>query len=102
MVGGGEMKVGSAFSWADEVEKEEEEARIRTCERQRSNPFGSARPREVVLQEKGIDWRKLDQDLHRSSNMRYLFLCLDSERGVKNQPGFLHIVSFVFVVLLSY
>lgn len=69
------MKTGSGFSWADEVEKEEEEeeARIRTCERQKPNPFGSARPREVVLQEKGIDWRKLDQDLHRSSNARYLF-----------------------------
>lgn len=67
---GGETKIESAFSWADEVEKEEEEARIRTHERQRSNPFGSARPREVVLQEKGIDWRKLDQDLHQPSNTR--------------------------------
>ncbi|RVX01591.1 hypothetical protein CK203_017603 [Vitis vinifera] len=32
---GGETKIESAFSWADEVEKEEEEARIRTHERQR-------------------------------------------------------------------
>lgn len=24
------------------------------------NPFGSARPREVVLEEKGIDWKKID------------------------------------------
>ncbi|KAL6339942.1 hypothetical protein AAG906_035033 [Vitis piasezkii] len=68
---GGETKIESAFSWADEVEKEEEEARFRTHERQRPNPFGSARPREVVLQEKGIDWRKLDQDLHQPSNTRY-------------------------------
>lgn len=71
----GEMKVGPAFSWADEVEKEEaEEARIGACERERPNPFGSARPREVVLQEKGVDWRKLDQDVHQGSNTRYLFL----------------------------
>lgn len=31
------------------------------------NPFGDAKPREVLLQEKGLDWRKIDLDLeHRS------------------------------------
>lgn len=58
----------SGFCWADEVEKEEaEESRIRVREQKKPNPFGSARPREVVLQEKGIDWRKLDEELHQPS-----------------------------------
>ncbi|KAK9282297.1 hypothetical protein L1049_005211 [Liquidambar formosana] len=64
---GGENKLGFVFSWADEVEKEEEEeeaaARTQIHEKQRPNPFGYARPREVVLQEKGFDWRKVDQNL---------------------------------------
>jgi hypothetical protein len=68
-----EIKNGSAaFSWADEVEKEEEEqARFQENQKQKPNPFGSARPREVVLQEKGIDWRKLDFHLQLPSHIRY-------------------------------
>ncbi|PHU02959.1 hypothetical protein BC332_28210 [Capsicum chinense] len=27
------------------------------------NPFGDAKPREVLLEEKGLDWRKIDLDL---------------------------------------
>lgn len=27
------------------------------------NPFGNAKPREVLLEEKGLDWRKIDLDL---------------------------------------
>ncbi|KAJ0989473.1 hypothetical protein J5N97_007829 [Dioscorea zingiberensis] len=35
--------------------------------RQKVNPFGDAKPREVLLQEKGKDWRKIDLELeHRS------------------------------------
>ncbi|OMO63958.1 Plant specific eukaryotic initiation factor 4B [Corchorus capsularis] len=83
---GRESKNGSVFSWADEVEREEEaaggfdqaQAQLQQP-RQKPNPFGSARPREIVLQEKGIDWRKLDQQspsrhgsqnekLHKQSN----------------------------------
>ncbi|XP_075479636.1 eukaryotic translation initiation factor 4B1-like [Primulina tabacum] len=31
------------------------------------NPFGDAKPREVLLEEKGLDWKKIDLDLeHRS------------------------------------
>ncbi|KAI5565111.1 hypothetical protein BDE02_14G102700 [Populus trichocarpa] len=69
-----EIKNGSAaFSWADEVEKEEEEqARFQENQKQKPNPFGSARPREVVLQEKGIDWRKLDFHLQLPSHIRQL------------------------------
>ncbi|OMO82064.1 Plant specific eukaryotic initiation factor 4B [Corchorus olitorius] len=71
---GRESKNGSVFSWADEVEREEKEeaaaaaaaggfdqAQLQQPRQKKPNPFGSARPREVVLQEKGIDWRKLDQ-----------------------------------------
>ncbi|KAL5983607.1 hypothetical protein ACLOJK_017695 [Asimina triloba] len=59
----------SGFSWADEVEKEEAEAQAQVQGPQKSNPFGCARPREIVLQEKGINWRKLDEQLQ-SSNIR--------------------------------
>ncbi|GMI85822.1 hypothetical protein HRI_002251500 [Hibiscus trionum] len=66
---------GSVFSWADEVEKEEEEeaaaaasSEAQPQQRQKKpNPFGSARPREVVLQDKGIDWRQLDLHLQQPS-----------------------------------
>lgn len=73
-------RYGSSSSWADEVEREErEEAQkqsIRLFESKtrsrKPNPFGAARPREVVLEEKGVDWRKLDQDLdHTHSNLRF-------------------------------
>ncbi|KAF9669283.1 hypothetical protein SADUNF_Sadunf14G0091600 [Salix dunnii] len=69
-----EIKNGSAaFSWADEVEKEEEEqARFQEHQKQKPNPFGSARPREVVLQEKGIDWRRFDFDCQLPSHIRQL------------------------------
>ncbi|XP_058083813.1 uncharacterized protein LOC131231580 [Magnolia sinica] len=59
----------SVFSWADEVEKEEEEAQAQLLQPQKPNPFGFARPREIVLEEKGIDWRQLDEQLQ-SSNLR--------------------------------
>ncbi|XP_010268051.1 PREDICTED: uncharacterized protein LOC104605124 [Nelumbo nucifera] len=61
----------SSWSWADEVEKEEEEeAQLQRLQQLKPNPFGSARPREVVLEEKGIDWRKMDRKLHEPSNLR--------------------------------
>ncbi|XP_011014629.1 PREDICTED: uncharacterized protein LOC105118383 [Populus euphratica] len=65
--------VSAAFSWADEVEREEEEqARFQEHQKQKPDPFGSARPREVVLLEKGIDWRKLDIHLQQPSHKRQL------------------------------
>ncbi|XP_077242809.1 uncharacterized protein LOC143883333 [Tasmannia lanceolata] len=69
------MKPYSGFSWADEVEKEEEEeARAQLLEQhkpnKKPNPFGSARPREVVLQEKGIDWRKLENQNLREDKLK--------------------------------
>ncbi|XP_065029561.1 uncharacterized protein LOC135652512 [Musa acuminata AAA Group] len=71
-----------SFSWADEVEREEQEELEKAKgkdageedEKQqperKADPFGSARPREVVLEEKGVDWRKLDQELDAHSNLR--------------------------------
>ncbi|KAF2304755.1 hypothetical protein GH714_037837 [Hevea brasiliensis] len=67
-----EGKLGPAMlsSWADEVEKEDEEkARAQVQQKEKPNPFGSARPREVVLQEKGIDWRKLDLHLEQQASL---------------------------------
>ncbi|GAB2214314.1 hypothetical protein Droror1_Dr00018657 [Drosera rotundifolia] len=39
---------------------------------ERSNPFGAARPREEVLAEKGLDWKKLDLEIEgkKSSSSR--------------------------------
>lgn len=31
--------------------------------RPKVNPFGDAKPREILLQEKGVDWRKIDLEL---------------------------------------
>lgn len=37
--------------------------------RPKVNPFGDAKPREVLLEEKGLDWRKIDLELeHRRVN----------------------------------
>ncbi|XP_059633662.1 eukaryotic translation initiation factor 4B2-like isoform X2 [Cornus florida] len=33
--------------------------------RPKVNPFGDAKPREVLLQEKGLDWRKIDLEMER-------------------------------------
>ncbi|RWW35800.1 hypothetical protein BHE74_00059224 [Ensete ventricosum] len=37
------------------------------------NPFGNAKPREILLQEKGIDWRKIDMELEHRSVARFRF-----------------------------
>lgn len=72
--GGNEPARRFAFSWADEVEREEREQqqneqpprREEKGERVKANPFGAARPREVVLAEKGVDWRARDRELDAS------------------------------------
>lgn len=75
--GGGDGKPATrfGFSWADEVEREEREQqqqqeqvampqrREAKREQSRADPFGAARPREVVLAEKGVDWRARDCEL---------------------------------------
>ncbi|CAL5421254.1 unnamed protein product [Camellia sinensis] len=39
--------------------------------RPKVNPFGDAKPREILLQEKGVDWRKIDLELeHRGVDRR--------------------------------
>lgn len=37
------------------------------------NPFGDAKPREVLLEEKGLDWRKIDLDLEHRRVDRFGF-----------------------------
>ncbi|XP_042005177.1 eukaryotic translation initiation factor 4B2-like isoform X1 [Salvia splendens] len=37
-------------------------------QRPKVNPFGDAKPREVMLEEKGLDWRKIDLKLDRRVN----------------------------------
>ncbi|KAG8052058.1 hypothetical protein GUJ93_ZPchr0001g32493 [Zizania palustris] len=77
-----------SFSWADEVEREEEKQRQQEEEEvedenrpsrlggetrektTKANPFGAARPREVVLAEKGVDWRARDGDRELDASRR--------------------------------
>ena len=40
--------------------------------RPKVNPFGDAKPREVLLQERGQDWRKMDLELEHRSVDRYV------------------------------
>ncbi|CAL4963965.1 unnamed protein product [Urochloa decumbens] len=78
--GGARPTTRFGFSWADEVEREEreqaamqqqqEEEQHQPPPRQeakreqiKADPFGAARPREVVLAEKGVDWRARDREL---------------------------------------
>ncbi|GJN05449.1 hypothetical protein PR202_ga23075 [Eleusine coracana subsp. coracana] len=69
-------RFGFGFSWADEVEREEREQEQLAAEEQipvqrleakkeqtKLDPFGAARPREVVLAEKGVDWRARDLEI---------------------------------------
>jgi hypothetical protein len=73
--GGAKPTTRFTFSWADEVEREEREQaaiqqqlllpRRQEAKREqiKADPFGAARPREVVLAEKGVDWRARDREL---------------------------------------
>ena len=36
----------------------------------RPNPFGAARPREEILAEKGLDWKKLDSEIEAKKTSR--------------------------------
>lgn len=42
--------------------------------RPRVNPFGDAKPREVLLEEKGMDWRKIDLELEHRRVDRSVFI----------------------------
>ncbi|RLM93653.1 hypothetical protein C2845_PM08G11260 [Panicum miliaceum] len=70
--GGAKPTTRFGFSWADEVEREEREQAAMQQQQQpqeakreqiKADPFGEARPREVVLAEKGVDWRARDREL---------------------------------------
>uniref|UniRef100_A0A0D9V052 Uncharacterized protein n=1 Tax=Leersia perrieri TaxID=77586 RepID=A0A0D9V052_9ORYZ len=83
---GGKPARRFSFSWADEVEREEAAQQQQHEEEKdenqpppprrggeteeqttKLNPFGAARPREVVLAEKGVDWRARDLELDGTS-----------------------------------
>uniref|UniRef100_A0A0E0JHL9 Uncharacterized protein n=1 Tax=Oryza punctata TaxID=4537 RepID=A0A0E0JHL9_ORYPU len=102
--GGGGAKPARrfSFSWADEVEREEQQQEEevenqpppRRCgeteEQTKANPFGAARPREVVLAEKGVDWRVRDRELddasHRGSAIRTRSRVHGSKRHARDAP----------------
>lgn len=45
--------------------------------RPKVNPFGDAKPREVLLEERGQDWRKIDLELdHRRVERSVAFVCI--------------------------
>ncbi|VFQ87686.1 unnamed protein product [Cuscuta campestris] len=46
------------------------------------NPFGNAKPREVLLEEKGLDWRKIDLELEHGRVNR---LETDEEKNLKKE-----------------
>ncbi|XP_020571951.1 eukaryotic translation initiation factor 4B1-like [Phalaenopsis equestris] len=50
--------------------------------RPKVNPFGDAKPREVLLEEKGMDWRKIDLELEHRSVERPL---TDEEKMLKEE-----------------
>ncbi|KAF0935865.1 hypothetical protein E2562_036506 [Oryza meyeriana var. granulata] len=56
--------------------------------RPKVNPFGDAKPREVVLQEKGKDWRKIDLELeHRQIDRQET----DEEKLLKEEINLLRV-----------
>lgn len=44
---------------------------VTTRARPKVNPFGDAKPREVILEEKGMNWRKIDLELEHKGVDRY-------------------------------
>lgn len=46
--------------------------------RPKVNPFGDAKPRELLLEERGQDWRKIDQELEHRRIDRYQVLFFDT------------------------
>jgi hypothetical protein len=91
--GGGKpaARFGFDFSWADEVEREEREQQLQSLmeqqgreakeeEQTRADPFGAARPREVVLAEKGIDWRARDRELDAAATREDMHVAVSAAR----------------------
>eukprot|EP01018_Ginkgo_biloba_P022635 Gb_26183 [translate_table: standard] len=47
---------------------------FQTASKPKVDPFGDAKPREVLLEERGLDWRKIDLELEHRSVVRSVFL----------------------------
>ncbi|XP_050238938.1 uncharacterized protein LOC126688324 [Mercurialis annua] len=84
------------LSWADEVEKEEQQqeeaAQSQLHHNQKPNPFGYAKPREVVLRERGTDWRNLDLHHQQPSILRHESVTENKMEFKENMPvtGLVH------------
>ncbi|MQL88332.1 hypothetical protein Taro_020885 [Colocasia esculenta] len=55
--------------------------------RPKVNPFGDAKPREVVLQEQGKDWKKIDFELEHRGVDRYCSRPLSRQNGIMQGGG---------------
>ncbi|KAL6547425.1 hypothetical protein OROMI_023146 [Orobanche minor] len=65
-VSGGSRPVSSQSSRPDSPLSSKSELAMSesaTKQKPKVNPFGNAKPREVLLEEKGLDWKKIDLDL---------------------------------------
>uniref|UniRef100_A0A803M720 Uncharacterized protein n=1 Tax=Chenopodium quinoa TaxID=63459 RepID=A0A803M720_CHEQI len=66
-LGGGERELGRTRLVLDPPTGRNGENVVKTTTpastESKSNPFGAARPREEVLAEKGLDWKKLDSEI---------------------------------------
>lgn len=58
-----DSRPSSSHSGRPDTPEVSAESVVRPRPRPKVNPFGNAKPREVLLQERGKDWRKLDFDL---------------------------------------
>ena len=73
--------------------------------RPKVNPFGDAKPREVLLEEQGKDWRKLDRELeHRGvdrSVMYYVFISYESCGFFLQHYNAFYVYDFLWIMLLN-
>ncbi|KHN06544.1 hypothetical protein glysoja_010888 [Glycine soja] len=60
--------------------------------RPKVNPFGDAKPREAVLGERGMDWRKIDLELEHRSVDRLASRLLFELEFVSGHTGFARII----------
>ncbi|CAA2992420.1 eukaryotic translation initiation factor 4B1 [Olea europaea subsp. europaea] len=55
----------------------------------KSNPFGAARPREEVLAEKGLDWKKMDMEIE-VKKQQHSVSCSRPTSSQSSRPGSTH------------
>lgn len=71
--------------------------------RSKVNPFGDAKPREVLLEEQGKDWRKIDLELeHRSVDRSVLLHYVPNSMSVSHGSFFGIYFIWYFSIFFSY